>query len=118
VLDQHTVHARAHCYPIAPGRILYSPHISASPGPWQDLFLIETIGYARNSHLILGKLVSRGKALIRAKLGYSAGIGFAVGFLRWIKELVWVMFDVAALTAYRFINERSLGRQPETETPK
>ena len=90
--------------------------------PWPTVLVVEAIGMLieRVASVIPAKLASQegGKALILAMLGYSAGIGFAIGFLRRIKELVWVMFGLATLTAHRFLTERSvgpLGQKPNTE---
>jgi|SRR6516165_757983 uncharacterized membrane protein YbhN (UPF0104 family) len=88
--------------------------------PWQAVLLIEAVGMLieRVTFVIPAKLVSQegGKALILAMLGYPAGVGFAIGFLRRIKELVWVMFGLAVLTAHRFITERAVGpAQSEAE---
>ena len=48
-----------------------------------------------------------GKALIFAVLGYPAGVGFVIGLLRRIKEMVWVLFGLASLAAYRLFGERA-----------
>lgn len=55
------------------------------------------------------KLVSQegGKALILSLLGYPADAGFAVGLLRRVKEMAWVLFGLAALAAHRMFNERA-----------
>ena len=39
-------------------------------------------------------------------LGYPPGIGFAVGFLRRIKEMVWVLFGLLALMIHRTIMQQ------------
>ena len=36
-------------------------------------------------------------------LGYPPGIGFVVGFLRRIKEMVWVLFGLLALMIHRMV---------------
>ena len=67
--------------------------------------LVEAVGQLieRVTFMIPGKLVSQegGKALILAVFGYPAGVGFAVGFLRRIKEMVWVLFGLLTLTIHR-----------------
>lgn len=72
--------------------------------------LVEALGLLieRATFLIPAKLVSQegGKALILATLGYGAGVGFAVGVLRRIKEMVWVLFGLVALAAHRMLTER------------
>lgn len=57
----------------------------------------------RATFMIPAKLVSQegGKALILDMLGYAPGIGFAIGLLRRIKELVWVLFGLAIFGIYR-----------------
>ena len=75
------------------------------PASWQIALLVEGIGLLieRATFLIPGKLVSQegGKALILGVLGYPPGIGFVVGFLRRIKEMVWVLFGLIALMIHR-----------------
>lgn len=67
--------------------------------------LVEAIGLLieRATFLIPAKLVSQegGKALILALLGYPAGVGFAVGFLRRVKEMIWVLIGLASLMIHR-----------------
>jgi uncharacterized membrane protein YbhN (UPF0104 family) len=79
--------------------------------------LTEALGLLieRATFMIPAKLVSQegGKALILGMLGYPAGIGFAVGFLRRVKELVWVLFGLASLGVYR-LNEAREGAAIET----
>jgi glycosyltransferase 2 family protein len=74
--------------------------------------LTEALGLLieRATFMIPAKLVSQegGKALILGMLGYPAGIGFTVGLLRRIKELVWVLFGLASLGVYR-LNETREG---------
>jgi uncharacterized membrane protein YbhN (UPF0104 family) len=69
------------------------------------VLLTEALGLLieRATFMIPAKLVSQegGKALILGMLGYPPGIGFAVGLLRRIKELVWVLFGLSALGMYR-----------------
>jgi len=74
---------------------------------FQTAMLVESVGLLieRATFLIPGKLVSQegGKALILGMLGYPPGIGFAVGFLRRIKEMVWVLFGLLALMIHRTV---------------
>jgi glycosyltransferase 2 family protein len=67
--------------------------------------LVEAVGLLleRATFLIPAKLVSQegGKALILALLGYPAGVGFAIGFLRRIKEMVWVLVGLLSLMIHR-----------------
>jgi uncharacterized membrane protein YbhN (UPF0104 family) len=86
--------------------------------------LVEALGLLieRATFLIPAKLVSQegGKALILAMLGYPPGAGFAVGFLRWLKEMVWVMFGLIALMIHRAM-ERSVAVStpgPQVSAPK
>ncbi len=73
----------------------------------QTALLVEAVGLLieRATFLIPAKLVSQegGKALILGLLGYPPGIGFAVGFLRRIKEMVWVLFGLVALMIHRMV---------------
>jgi hypothetical protein len=75
--------------------------------------LVEALGLLieRATFLIPAKLVSQegGKALILSLLGYPADVGFAIGFLRRIKELLWVLFGLSGLTAHRLVMERRDG---------
>ncbi|HEY1852713.1 MAG TPA: lysylphosphatidylglycerol synthase domain-containing protein [Candidatus Binataceae bacterium] len=75
------------------------------------VLLVEALGLLieRATFLIPAKLVSQegGKALILSLLGYPAGVGFAIGVLRRLKEMVWVLIGLAALTAHRMFNERA-----------
>ncbi|HEX3408773.1 MAG TPA: lysylphosphatidylglycerol synthase domain-containing protein [Candidatus Binataceae bacterium] len=75
------------------------------------VLLVEALGLLieRATFLIPAKLVSQegGKALILALLGYPVGIGFAVGVLRRIKEMVWVLIGLAAFAGHRMFNERA-----------
>ncbi len=81
------------------------------PAPLMVLLVVEAVGLLieRATFLIPAKLVSQegGKALIFAVLGYPAGVGFVVGLLRRIKELVWVLFGLVSLAAYRLLAERA-----------
>jgi uncharacterized membrane protein YbhN (UPF0104 family) len=73
--------------------------------------LVEAVGLLieRATFLIPAKLVSQegGKALILAMLGYPAGIGFAIGFLRRIKEMVWVLLGLTGLMLHRYVAEEA-----------
>jgi glycosyltransferase 2 family protein len=75
------------------------------PAGIQIALLVEAVGLLveRATFLIPAKLVSQegGKALILALLGYPAGIGFAIGFLRRVKEMVWVLFGLLSLMLHR-----------------
>jgi hypothetical protein len=81
------------------------------PATWQAALLVEALGQLieRATFLIPAKLVSQegGKALIVGVLGYPAGIGFVIGFLRRVKEMVWVLFGLAALMEHRLFEERN-----------
>jgi uncharacterized membrane protein YbhN (UPF0104 family) len=80
------------------------------PASIQIALLVEAIGLLieRATFLIPGKLVSQegGKALILGLLGYPPGIGFAVGFLRRMKEMVWVLFGLIALMIHRMVAQQ------------
>jgi hypothetical protein len=73
----------------------------------QVALLVEGIGLLieRATFLIPAKLVSQegGKALILAMLGYPAGSGFAIGILRRIKEMVWVLLGLLGLMIHRIL---------------
>jgi len=77
------------------------------PVSFQIALLVEAVGLLieRATFLIPAKLVSQegGKALILAMLGYPAGVGFALGFLRRIKEMVWVLLGLVSLALHRVI---------------
>jgi len=79
------------------------------PASFEVALLVEAVGLLieRATFLIPAKLVSQegGKALILGMLGYPAGIGFAVGFLRRIKEMVWVLFGLLSLMIHRMITQ-------------
>ncbi|MGC2275633.1 MAG: lysylphosphatidylglycerol synthase domain-containing protein [Candidatus Binatus sp.] len=97
------------CYAIAwslgPLEIYILLRLLHQPATVQTALLVESLGLLieRATFLIPGKLVSQegGKALILGMLGYPPGIGFAVGFLRRIKEMVWVLFGLMALMIHR-----------------
>jgi uncharacterized membrane protein YbhN (UPF0104 family) len=88
-------------------------HVHAS---WMAALVTEALGLLieRATFLIPAKLVSQegGKSLILSMLGYPAKVGFAIGFLRRVKELVWVLAGLAVLGVHR-IGERS-ARSPES----
>jgi hypothetical protein len=42
-------------------------------------------------------------------LGYPTDVGFAIGFLRRIKEMVWVLFGLVGLGIHRMGGERGYG---------
>src|SRR5579862_3132359 len=75
------------------------------PASVEIALLLEAAGLLveRATFIIPAKLVSQegGKALILALLGYPAGVGFAIGFLRRIKEMVWVLFGLISLMIHR-----------------
>jgi uncharacterized membrane protein YbhN (UPF0104 family) len=83
-------------------------HQSAS---WTIAVLVEAMGLLveRATFLIPAKLVSQegGKALILSMLGYPADVGFAIGFIRRLKEMVWVAFGLTGLAAHRIASERT-----------
>jgi hypothetical protein len=84
------------------------------------VLLTEALGLLieRATFMIPAKLVSQegGKALILGMLGYPAGIGFAVGLLRRIKELVWVLFGLLSLGIYRLREARDTAQMSEQVT--
>jgi uncharacterized membrane protein YbhN (UPF0104 family) len=86
------------------------------PASFEIALLVEAAGLLleRATFLIPAKLVSQegGKALILSLLGYSAGVGFAIGFLRRIKEMVWVLFGLLSLFIHRMTvgTDRGAGR--------
>jgi glycosyltransferase 2 family protein len=77
------------------------------PASIQVALLVEGIGLLieRATFLIPAKLVSQegGKALILTMLGYPPGIGFAIGILRRIKEMVWVLLGLLSLMIHRIV---------------
>lgn len=83
----------------------------------QTALLAEALGLLieRVTFMIPAKLVSQegGKALVLGLLGYPAGIGFAVGFLRRVKEMVWVLIGLTIFTFHRLFEARkALERSP------
>jgi hypothetical protein len=101
------------CYVVAwslgPVEIYLLLHLLHQPDSIRIALLVEGVGLLleRVTFLIPAKLVSQegGKALILALLGYSAGVGFAVGFLRRVKEMVWVLLGLLSLTIHRITVE-------------
>jgi hypothetical protein len=76
------------------------------PRTVEVVLLTEALGILieRATFIIPAKLVSQegGKALILGLLGYPPSIGFAVGLLRRIKELFWVLLGLTIFGAYRW----------------
>lgn len=99
------------CYLVAwsmgPVEIFILLTLLHQPVSWAIVLLIEAMGLLieRATFLIPGKLVSQegGKALILSILGYPAGLGFAIGFLRRIKEMTWVAFGLLGLIGHRML---------------
>jgi hypothetical protein len=88
------------------------------PASIQIALLVEAVGLLieRATFVIPAKLVSQegGKALILGMLGYPPGIGFVVGFLRRIKEMVWVLFGLLALMIHRTVVRQRGGTSAAT----
>lgn len=105
------------CYVLAwslgPIEIYILLRLLHQPASVQIALLVEAVGLLieRATFLIPGKLVSQegGKALILGVLGYPPGIGFAVGFLRRIKEMVWVLFGLISLMIHRMVTRSQTG---------
>ncbi len=103
------------CYLLAwalgPIEIFIYLRLLHQPATWTIAVLVEALGLLieRATFLIPAKLVSQegGKALILSMLGYPPDAGFAIGLLRRIKEMVWVGFGLAGLTAHRMVAERA-----------
>ncbi|HEV2169325.1 MAG TPA: lysylphosphatidylglycerol synthase domain-containing protein [Candidatus Binatus sp.] len=99
------------CYAVAwscgPVEIYILLRLLHQPASLQIALLVEAVGLLieRATFLIPAKLVSQegGKALILGLLGYPPGIGFVVGFLRRLKEMVWVLFGLIALMIHRMV---------------
>ena len=99
------------CYFVAwsmgPVEIFIYLKLLHQPASWMIAVAVEALGLLteRATFLIPAKLVSQegGKALILSLLGYPADVGFAIGFLRRLKEMVWVMFGLLGLTVHRMI---------------
>jgi glycosyltransferase 2 family protein len=102
------------CYLVAwslgPLEIYLLLYLLHQPDSLRIALLVEGMGLLleRATFLIPAKLVSQegGKALILALLGYRAGVGFAIGFLRRVKEMVWLLLGLLSLTIHRIVVER------------
>jgi len=102
------------CYLVAwslgPIEIYLLLYLLHQPDSLRLALLVEGVGLLleRATFLIPAKLVSQegGKALILAILGYGAGVGFAIGFLRRVKEMVWVLLGLLSLMIHRIVVER------------
>ncbi len=107
------------CYVVAwglgPVEIYLLLNLLHEPDSIRIALLVEGVGLLleRATFLIPAKLVSQegGKALILSMLGYPAGVGFAIGFLRRVKEMVWVLFGLISLMLHRIFVEN--GREAE-----
>jgi len=103
------------CYLVAgalgPVEIFIYLKLLHQPVSWTVAVLVEALGLLveRVTFLIPAKLVSQegGKALILSTLGYPVGAGFAIGFMRRIKEMAWVAFGLTGLMAHRVLSERA-----------
>jgi len=97
----------AAAWSVGPLEIYILLRLLHQPASLQTALLIEAVGLLieRATFLIPAKLVSQegGKALIVGMLGYPPGIGFVVGFLRRIKEMVWVLFGLLSLMIHRIV---------------
>jgi len=108
--------AASTCYLVAwsmgPVEIFILLKLLHQPASWIVALLVEGLGLLveRTTFLIPAKLVSQegGKALILSVLGYPAGVGFAIGFLRRIKEMAWVLLGLLGLMVHRLVTERQL----------
>lgn len=102
------------CYLVAwslgPIEIYLLLYLLHQPDSLRLALLVDGVGLLleRATFLIPAKLVSQegGKALILAMLGYQAGVGFAIGFLRRVKEMVWVLLGLLTLMIHRILVER------------
>jgi glycosyltransferase 2 family protein len=96
---------------LGPVEIFIYLRLLHEPATWTIAVLVEALGLLieRATFLIPAKLVSQegGKALILSMLGYPADVGFAIGLIRRIKEMVWVGFGLAGLAAHRMVAERA-----------
>jgi uncharacterized membrane protein YbhN (UPF0104 family) len=114
--------AASACYLVAwsmgPIEIFILLKLLHQPASWIVALLVEGLGLLveRTTFLIPAKLVSQegGKALILSVLGYPAGVGFAIGFLRRIKEMAWVLLGLICLTVHRMVTERQLSEVTAT----
>ena len=103
------------CYLVAwslgPLEIYLLLYLLHQPDSLRLALLVDGVGLLleRATFLIPAKLVSQegGKALILAMLGYRAGVGFAIGFLRRVKEMVWVLLGLLTLMIHRIVVERA-----------
>src|SRR5882757_1464853 len=99
----------AAAWSLGPVEIYILMRLLHQPASFQTALLVESVGLLieRATFLIPAKLVSQegGKALILGMLGYPPGIGFAVGFLRRIKEMVWVLLGLLSLMIHRTITQ-------------
>ena len=90
------------------------------PASIQVALLVEGVGLLieRATFLIPAKLVSQegGKALILGMLGYPVGIGFAIGVLRRIKEMIWVLLGLLSLMIHRIVVQPGKGATPASAT--
>jgi uncharacterized membrane protein YbhN (UPF0104 family) len=97
------------CYAFAwscgPAEIWILMRLLGNPCSVGIAVLVEALGLLieRATFLIPAKLVSQegGKALVLSTLGYTASAGFAIGFLRRVKEMIWVLFGLVALMIHR-----------------
>jgi glycosyltransferase 2 family protein len=102
------------CYLVAwslgPIEIYLLLYLLHQPDSLRLALLVDGVGLLleRATFLIPAKLVSQegGKALILAMLGYRAGVGFAIGFLRRVKEMVWVLLGLLTLMIHRIVVEK------------
>jgi hypothetical protein len=112
------------CYLVAwsmgPLEILIYLRLLNQPVAWMTPLLVEALGLLveRATFLIPGKLVSQegGKALILGVLGYPAGIGFAIGLLRRLKEIAWVFFGLTGLAVHRMSERAAAVKAPSRQT--
>jgi glycosyltransferase 2 family protein len=113
--DRGRLFAACCCYLVAwwlgPIEIFIYLRLLHQPATWTIAVLVEALGLLieRATFLIPAKLVSQegGKALILSMLGYPADVGFAIGLIRRIKEIVWVGLGLAGLAAHRMVAERT-----------
>jgi len=113
------------CYLVAwslgPIEIYLLLRLVHQPASVRIALLVEGVGLLleRTTFLIPAKLVSQegGKALILAILGYAPGVGFAIGFLRRVKEMVWVLLGLVSLMVHRIFVERGQDAQVAVIAP-
>lgn len=98
---------------VGPIEIYILLHLLNQPVTIGTAILIEAMGLIleRVTFLIPAKLATRegGKALIVTLLGYPPEIGFVVGLLRHVKELIWVLIGLGCLVYHRAVVERRIG---------